>query len=55
MKNDNRVDLTYVAGKLMRITDAKDKDLRRKIEEFREECLRNIGINVVNDYNNGEQ
>ena len=28
---------------------AKDKDLRKKIEEFREECLRNIGVNVVNE------
>ncbi len=29
--------------------NAKDKDLRKKIEEFREECLRNIGVNVVNE------
>ena len=49
MKNDNRVDLNYVAAKLMRISDAKDKDLREKVEEFREECLRNIGVNAVND------
>ena len=46
------VDLVYVADRLMRITDVKDKDLRKKIEEFREECLRNIGVDVVNDYNN---
>ena len=46
------VDLVYVAERLMRITDAKDKDLRKKIEEFREECLRNIGVDVVNEYNN---
>ena len=43
------VDLVYVADKLMRITDASDKDLRKEIEEFREECLRNIGVNVVNE------
>ena len=29
------VDLVYVADKLMRITDASDKDLRKEIEEFR--------------------
>ena len=49
MENDNRVDLPYVASRLIGIANAKDKDLREKIEEFREECLRNIGINVVNE------
>ena len=49
MENDNKVDLNYVAAKLMRIADAKDKDLRKKVEEFQEECLRNIGVNSVND------
>ena len=48
---ENIVDLTYVADRLTRITDASDKDLRKEIEEFREECLRNIGVNVVNGYN----
>jgi len=51
-RNKMTVDLVYVADKLMRITDASDKDLRKEIEEFREECLRNIGVDVVNDYNN---
>ena len=50
--NDNRVDLTYVADRLMRITEISD---RRKMEtaiyEFKEECLRNIGVNTVNEYN----
>ena len=49
-KIDNKVDLTYVADRLMRITDAKNKDLREQVEEFKEECLRNIGVNVVNEY-----
>ena len=49
MENDNRVDLNYVAARLMRIADAKDKDLRKKVEEFKEECLHNIGVNAVND------
>ena len=46
------VDLVYVAERLMRITDAKDKDLRKKMEEFREECLRNLGVNALHDHNN---
>ena len=46
------VDLVYVADKLMRITDASDKDLRKEIEEFREECLRNLGVNALHDHNN---
>ena len=48
---ENIVDLTYVADRLTRITDASDKDLRKEIEKFREECLHNIGVNVVNGYN----
>ena len=53
MKIDNRVDLTYVADKLMRITEISDRrKMEKAIEEFKEECLRNIGVNVVNDYNN---
>ena len=50
--NDNRVDLTYVADRLMRITEISDRrKMEKAIEEFREECLRNIGVNVVNEYN----
>ena len=56
MKIDNRVDLTYVADKLMRITEISDRrKMEKAIEEFKEECLRNIGVNVVNDYNNQEK
>ena len=50
--NDNRVDLTYVADRLMRITEISDRrKMETAIEEFKEECLRNIGVNVVNEYN----
>ena len=50
--NDNRVDLTYVADRLMRITEISDRrKMEIAIEEFKEECLRNIGVNVVNEYN----
>jgi len=30
MENDNRVDLPYVASRLMGIANVKDKDLRKK-------------------------
>ena len=50
--NDNRVDLIYVADRLMRITEISDRrKMEKAIEEFKEECLRNIGINTVNEYN----
>ena len=50
--NDNKVDLTYVAGRLTRITEISDRrKMEKAIEEFKEECLRNIGVNVVNEYN----
>ena len=49
--NDNRVDLIYVADRLMRITEISDRrKMETAIEEFKEECLRNIGVNVVNEY-----
>ena len=50
-KIDNKVDLTYVAERLMRITEISDRrKMEKAIEEFKEECLRNIGVNVVNEY-----
>ena len=50
-KIDNKIDLTYVAERLMRITEISDRrKMETAIEEFKEECLRNIGVNVVNEY-----
>ena len=49
---DNRVDIFYVADRLVRILDANDKDLRKEVEEFREEIFHNIGANAVYDHNN---
>ena len=50
-KIDNKVDLTYVAERLMRITEISDRrKMETAIEEFKEECLRNIGVNVVHEY-----
>ena len=48
---DNRVDLFYIADRLVEILDADDKDLRKEIEEFRSEIFHNIGANAI-IYNN---
>ena len=49
---DNRVDIFYVANKLVDILEVEDKDLRREVEEFRSEIFHNIGANAVHDHNN---
>ena len=49
---DNRVDIFYVANKLVDILEVDDKDLRRKVEEFRSEIFHNIGANAVYEQNN---
>ena len=49
---DNRVCLFYVEDRLMELSEVKDKDLRKYVVEFREECLRNLGINALHDHNN---
>ena len=51
-KIDNRVCLFYVADKLTELSDVKDKDLRKEVEEFRSEIYHNIGANAVHDHNN---
>ena len=49
---DNRVDLFYVANRLVEILEVDDKDLRREVEEFRSEIFHNIGANAVFEQNN---
>ena len=49
---DNRVDIFYVANKLVEILEVEDKDLRREVEEFRSEIFYNIGANAVYEQNN---
>ena len=51
-RNKMTVDLVYVADKLTELADVKDKDLRKYVVEFREECLRNLGVNALHDHNN---
>ena len=50
--HDNTVDLFYVANKLVEILEVDDKDLRKEVEEFREEIFHNIGANAIHDHNN---
>ena len=50
--HDNTVDLFYVANKLVNILEVDDKELRKEVEEFREEIFHNIGANAVHDHNN---
>ena len=49
---DNRVDIFYVANRLVELLEVDDKDLRREVEEFRSEIFHNIGANAVYDHNN---
>ena len=52
---DNRVDIFYIANKLVQILEADDKHLRAEVEEFRSEIFHNIGANAVHDHNNYEK
>ena len=49
---DNRVDIFYIATRLVDILEVDDKDLRREVEEFRSEIFHNIGANAVYEQNN---
>ena len=49
---DNRVDIFYIANRLVDILEVEDKDLRREVEEFRSEIFHNIGANAVYEQNN---
>ena len=50
--HDNTVDLFYVANKLVEILEVNDKELRKEVEEFKQEIFHNIGANAVHDHNN---
>jgi len=49
---DNRVDIFYVANRLVELLEVDDKDLRREVEEFKQEIFHNIGANAVFERNN---
>ena len=50
--HDNRVDLFYVADRLVEILDVDDNNLRKEVEEFKQEIFHNIGANAIYDHNN---
>ena len=50
--HDNTVDLFYVANRLVDILEADDKELRKEVQEFKQEIFHNIGANAVHDHNN---
>ena len=55
MKNeiDSRVCLFYVVDRLMEITEISDRrQMEKAIDEFKDECLRNLGVNALHDHNN---
>ena len=56
MKNteqDNRVCMYYITNKLQHLSEVKsDKELRKEVEEFREEMIYNLGINTLHNHNN---
>jgi len=49
---DNRVCLFYVTNKLLRITEMSDRrQMEKAIEEFKKECIHNLGINALHNHN----
>ena len=56
MKNieqDNRVCIYYITDKLQRLSEIKsNKELRKEVEEFKEEMTYNLGINALHNHNN---
>ena len=51
-EQDNRVCIYYITNKLQRLSEVKlDKELRKEVEEFREEMIYNLGINSLHNHN----
>jgi len=52
-EQDNRVCLFYITEQLTDLTEIKsDKELRKQLEKFKNECVHNLGINALHDHNN---
>ena len=49
---DNRVDIVYIADRLVGILEVDNKHLRAELEEFKQEIFHNIGANAVFERNN---
>ena len=50
--SDNRVDIFYIADRLVGILETDNKHLRAELEEFKQEIFHNIGANAVFEQNN---
>jgi len=51
-EQDNRICLFYITKRLSELTEIKsDKELRKKLEEFKNECVHNLGINALHNHN----
>ena len=52
---DNRVCLFYVANKLIKISEISDRrKMETAIEEFKRECIYNLGINALHFHSGKE-
>ena len=52
-EQDDRICLFYITEQLTDLTEIKsDKELRKKLEEFKNECVHNLGINALHNNNN---
>jgi len=49
---DNRVDIFYVANRLVEILATDNNHIRAELEEFKQEIFHNIGANAVFEQNN---
>jgi len=49
---DNRVDIFYVANRLVEILETDNNHIRAELEEFKQEIFHNIGANTVFERNN---
>ena len=52
-EQDNRICLFYITERLSELTEIKsDKELRKKLEEFKNECVHNLGVNSLHNHKN---
>jgi hypothetical protein len=52
-KSDNRVSMFYIVERLSELSEIEsDKKLREQIDEFRNECIYNLGVNALHNHNN---
>ena len=52
-KPDNRVCMLYIADRLLELSKIKSNEkLRDRLDDFRTECVYNLGINALHNYTN---